>query len=91
MAEWTGRTAHLARHGVTVEQVEEALNDAYRLVFDPDPKSASGASVRTVGYSRSAGTVLCVVTVTAGGITYGATAFRANTTYQRMYKETRDG
>lgn len=91
MAEWTGRTAHLARHGVTVEQVEEALSDAYRLVFDPDPKSVSGASVRTVGYSRSAGAVLCVITVTGDDATYGATAFKANTTYQRMYKETRDG
>lgn len=91
MAEWANRETHLARHGVTVEQVEEALSDAYRMVLDPDPTSESGASVRTVGYSRSAGAVLCVITVTLGGVTYGATAFRANTIYRRMYKEAHDG
>lgn len=87
MAEWTNGEAHLTRHGVTADQAEEALSDAYRVVFDPDPKSASGLSARTLGYSRSAGAVLCVITVTVGGVEYGATAFRANTTYQRIYQE----
>src|SRR2546422_11734904 len=87
MALWMGRDDHLARHKVgetpiTVEQAEEALNDANRVVFDPDPAQKSGGrGVRTVGYSRSAGAVLCVITVTEHGITYGATAFQANLTY----------
>ncbi len=87
MAVWIHRQAHLAPHGVTVEQAEEALLDPDRVVFDPDPKSKSGRSVRTIGYSRSAGAGLCVITVTEGGLTYGATAFKANTTYQRIYRE----
>jgi hypothetical protein len=37
MAVWMDRDDHLARHGVTVEQAEEALNDANRVVLDPRP------------------------------------------------------
>lgn len=93
MVDWTHGANHIAaRHeGVTVEQAEEALNDADRVVFDPDPKGVSGKSVRTIGYSRSAKTVLCVITVTEGGVTYGATAFKANATYRRIYKEASNG
>jgi hypothetical protein len=93
MAVWMDRDDHLAQHKVgqnpiTVEQAEEALNDPNRVVFDPDPaQRPGGRGVRTVGYSRSAGTVLCVITVTEHGITYGATAFKANATYQRIYRE----
>jgi uncharacterized DUF497 family protein len=88
MAVWMDRDDHLARHGVTVEQAEEALNDANRVVLDPDPAAGPGGrGLRTVGYSRSVGAVLCVITVTEHGITYGATAFKANTTYQRIYRE----
>jgi uncharacterized DUF497 family protein len=86
------KDAHLARHGVTVEQADEALSDAGRVVLDPDPAATPGGrGVRTVGYSRSAGAVLCVITVTEKGITYGATAFKANTTYQGIYREANDG
>lgn len=93
MALWMDRDDHLAQHKVgqnpiTVEQAEEALNDPNCVVFDPDPaQRPGGRGVRTVGYSRSAGAVLSVITVTEHGITYGATAFKANTTYQRIYRE----
>lgn len=86
MAVWMHRDDHLAQHQVgqnpiTVEQAEEALNDPNRLVFDPDPaRTPGGRGVRTVGYSGNAGAVLCVISVTQHGITYGATAFKANAT-----------
>jgi uncharacterized DUF497 family protein len=92
MALWMDRDDHLARHGVTIEQAEEALLDPGCVVLDPDPAARPGGrGVRTVGYSRSAAGVLCVITVTEGGITYGATAFRANITYQRIYREANNG
>ncbi|WP_375487144.1 transposase [uncultured Mycobacterium sp.] len=95
MVIWTNRRDHLARLGVTVEQAEESLNDADRVVFNPDPASQSGKSVRTIGYSRQARAVLCVVTVTVSGVkygvTYGATAFKANPKYQLIYKEAGNG
>jgi hypothetical protein len=88
MAIWLDRQAHLARHRITTDQAEEALADPQRVVLDPDPAAKPGGrGVRTVGYSRSAAAVLCVITVTDHGITYGATAFIANATYQRIYRE----
>jgi uncharacterized DUF497 family protein len=88
MAVWMDRQDHLARHGITADQAEEALDDADRVVLDPDPAGRPGGrGVRTVGFSRSAEAVLCVFTVTEHGITYGATAFIANATYQRIYRE----
>jgi hypothetical protein len=44
-----------ARHGITVEQANEALADPDALVFDPDYASQSGRSVRTIGWSVSHG------------------------------------
>ncbi|MEN2737836.1 hypothetical protein ABCS02_08605 [Microbacterium sp. X-17] len=51
--DWSEREAHMEeRHGVTVEQAEEALADPRRIVFEPDYASRSGRSVRVIGYSR---------------------------------------
>jgi hypothetical protein len=44
MAAWTYRREHLARHGVTVEQAEEALLDPGCVVLDPDPAARPGRS-----------------------------------------------
>jgi Ribbon-helix-helix protein, copG family len=87
MALWMDRDGHFARHKVgetpiTVEQAEKALNDANRIVFDPDPaQKPGGRVVRTVGYSRSAGAVLCVITVTASTASRTARPHSRQTTH----------
>lgn len=87
MAKWVeDRHEHLARHEVTVEQAEEALNDPERVTLDPDPASHNGRGIRVIGYSPTAGAVLCVLTVVHEGTLYGSTAFRANNTYRRIYQ-----
>ncbi|WVX89709.1 BrnT-like toxin [Mycobacterium phage Feyre] len=89
MAKWThGQVAHLReRHDLSVAEAEEALHDPSRVTMVPDPASRSGRGIRVVGYSRSAGTVLCVLIVEHEGVMYGATAFPANATYRRIYQE----
>jgi uncharacterized DUF497 family protein len=69
---WSHRGGYMAeRHGVSVEQANEALADPDALVFDPDYASQSGRSVRTIGWSSSAGRLLTVITVTEDDVTYG--------------------
>ena len=53
----------------------------------PDPSSKSGRSVRTIGYSPTAGVLLNVFNVSEGGITYGVNGWRSNTTDIKRYKE----
>jgi hypothetical protein len=56
------------------------------VTFDPDYASQSGRSVRTIGWSDSAGFLITVITVRdAGGDLWGATAFRANSIDERHY------
>ena len=69
------RGEHLARHGVTIAQAEEAFYDDNAVVINPDYASKSGKGVRTIGYSNSYGDILTVLTVLHEGRTYGATAF----------------
>lgn len=56
-------------------------------MFDPDYDSKSGASVRTVGYSRKAEEVLTVITTTQDGITHGVNAWPANSRDRRYYSK----
>jgi uncharacterized DUF497 family protein len=74
------------RHGVTAEQANEALADPDALVFDPDYASQSGRSVRTIGWSSSAGRLLTVITVTEDDVTYGVNAWPANDIDARHYR-----
>lgn len=80
----TDREEHLAAHKVTIAEAEEALSDPDRVVFDPDYKSKSGRSIRTVGFSRSFGDLLAVFTVPFEGDVYGLTAYRADTVRDRI-------
>jgi len=52
-------------------------------VFDPDYASQSGRSVRTIGWSLSAGHL---VTVAEGGVVYGVNAWPANDADARHYR-----
>lgn len=82
------REEHLARHGVNIRQAEEALNDPDAVIINPDYASKSGLGIRTIGYSRSYGDLLSVLTwVDSQGVTNGATAFRAKGKDRRYYEE----
>jgi uncharacterized DUF497 family protein len=86
--DWSHRGDYMAeRHGVTVEQADEALADPDALVFDPDYASQSGRSVRTIGWSGSAGRLLTVITVTEDDVTYGVNGWPANDIDARHYRD----
>jgi hypothetical protein len=72
---------------VTPEQADEALDDPNAVTFDPDYNSKSGDSIRTIGYSTSAGAVLSVITVEDDGIVYGASAWRSNSRDRQYYQK----
>jgi hypothetical protein len=89
-ANWWQRGGYIvARHGVNSRCADEALDDPDALVYDPDPASKSGRSIRTIGYSVSAVAVLTVITVEDKGVLYGVNAWRSNETEQRRYREER--
>lgn len=75
------------RHGVEVGWANEALGDPEALRIDPDPSSKSGRSVRTIGYSPTAGCLLTVITVTEGDATYGVNGWQSNDTDIKRYGE----
>ncbi len=80
---WTG-------HHVSVAEANEALADIDAQLFDPDPKSKSGASARVLGYSRTAEAVLVVILVhreDKPDAWWGANGWRANSTDRRIYRE----
>lgn len=80
----------LQRHGLTVEEANEAIFDAQALLFDPDPKSRSGASARLLGYSASREQILVVILVRRSdrlGSWWGATAWPANPSDAGIYRE----
>lgn len=73
---------------MTEEIATEALLDTDARVYDPDPKSTSGISVRVIGYSRTARTVITVIVVpNEDGGWWGANAWPSNGTERRLYAE----
>ena len=56
-------------------------------MFDPDPTSKSGRSVRVIGYSHSRRAVLSIVLVhrNEGGY-YGANGWESNSSDRRRYE-----
>lgn len=73
------------RHAITVAMANEALTDPDRLAFSPDWASKSGASDRTIGFSRTAGDVLDVITVEEDGVVYGVNGWKSNATSKAKY------
>ena len=57
---------------------DEAYTDEARVVFDPDYASKTGRSVRTIGYSPTAGFIITVITVVEEGHLWGVNAWKAN-------------
>jgi uncharacterized DUF497 family protein len=65
---WKHRAAYMAeRHGVLPEEADEAVRDVDALWFNPDAKSRSGDSVRVIGYSHTARSVLPAILVRKEG------------------------
>lgn len=86
--DWSRRGEYLQqRHGISVEQANEALADLSALVFDPDYASLSGHSVRTIGWSDGAGRLLTVITVREDEVTYGVNGWPANDIDTRHYRD----
>ncbi len=77
----------LARHGIHPDWADEALSDPDAVVLDPDPASKSGQSVRTIGWSASAGALVTVITVTHEGTLYGVNGWESNSSDRRVYRE----
>jgi hypothetical protein len=86
--DWTYRADYVRdRHGVEVAWANEPLQDPGALRIVPDPASRSGRSIRTIGYSPSAGCLLTVITVTEGDVIYGVNSWRSNVIDIRRYRE----
>lgn len=89
--DWSHGEPHMwTEHGITTEQASGALADPDALVFDPDPTSRSGKSIRILGYSPTAQVVLTIILVRREdepGRWWGANGWRANTTDRRTYDE----
>jgi hypothetical protein len=88
--DWSRCEAHIwERHRLLADWAIEALADPLAIVWDPDPASTSGQSIRVVGQSVGAGCLLVVVLVRTGDRLVAASAWRANATYRRHYLQGR--
>lgn len=85
--DWSKRGDYIAKHGITPEQADEALNDANAVIFDPDYNTKSGRQVRTLGYSPSAQAVLSVITLDKGDVVWGVNAWQSNSRDRRYYRQ----
>ena len=75
------------RHGVSVEEANEALEDEYRLALIPDPASKSGKSIRTIGRAASTGRLVTVITLEDEGVIYGVNGWPSNDVDTRKYED----
>jgi uncharacterized DUF497 family protein len=88
VADWAHRGDYIvAKHDVTPEQANEALDDPNAVIFDPDYNTNSGKSLRTIGYSPSKREVLTVITLKLPSIVYGASAWKSNSRDRRYYQQ----
>lgn len=76
----------MARHGVSVAQASEALNDPDAVVFDPDYASQSGSKYPHDRVVCWYGRILSVITVVEDGVVYGVNGWTANSTDVAFYK-----
>ena len=84
--DWTFAEEHMwSSHMVVLPWAIEAVRDKRSVVFEPDPASHSGTSMRVLGFSPSAGRVLAVIIVRYEGRLLAASAWSANATQTRHY------
>lgn len=92
--DWSYRGQYVwERHLVSVLWMTEALNDPDALEIDPDPSSKSGRSVRTIGFSVTAGFLVTVMTLRDGGSVYGVNGWKSNEidTYRYRQESSHEG
>ncbi|GAA4730851.1 hypothetical protein GCM10023216_23420 [Isoptericola chiayiensis] len=94
LPDWRHRSEHIRtrtdRYGPGEQNIEpawanEAYADPYAVEFRPDFASTSGQSVRTIGWSDTAGFLITVITVEDSENLWGATAWKSDTGDQRRY------
>ena len=85
--DWSKRGDYIAKHGVTPEQANEALDDANAIIFSPDYNTKTGDQIRTLGYSPSARDVLTVITLDRDTVVWGVNAWRSNSRDRRYYRQ----
>ena len=87
-ADWSHRGDYIVKkHDVVPPEANEALLDPERIVIDPDYNSASGRSVRIIGFSKTADDLITVIVLTDEGVTYGVNAWRSNARDRRIYQK----
>lgn len=87
-ADWSHRGDYIVqRHDVVPAEANEALLDPERMVIEPDYNSASGRSVRIIGYSTTADDLITVIVLIDDGVTYGVNAWRSNARDRQIYRE----
>ena len=85
--DWRHRGEYISKHGLKPDLAYEANADPNRLVIDPDPASVSGRTVRIIGWSTTIQTLITVIVLPDGGITWGVNAWPSNSTDQRRYRQ----
>ncbi len=92
--DWANGAAHMrAKHGVTVAEAQEVIEDPRAILLYPDPRSRSGGSGRVLGHSPTAGAVLVIIVVPKEDDSdewWGASGWPANPSEARLYWETDD-
>ncbi|GAC1611366.1 MAG: hypothetical protein NVS3B26_23750 [Mycobacteriales bacterium] len=86
--DWSHRGAYMERrHGITPDVANDALGDANRVVIDPDYNSTSGRSVRIIGFSTIADSLIAVIVLEDEGDEYGVNGWVANEKDRRLYRK----
>jgi hypothetical protein len=86
--DWSKRGEYMqSRHGITAQVANDALGDANRVVIDPDYNSASGRSVRIIGFSLVAEEIITLIVLEDDGVEYGVNGWVANEKDRRLYNE----
>ncbi|MGI9136560.1 MAG: transposase [Candidatus Nanopelagicales bacterium] len=86
--DWSFRGQYmLLRHWVTPSIANDALADPDRVVINSDYSSVSGRSMRVIGFSRIAESLITVIVLIEGDVAYGVNGWQANERDQRIYLE----
>lgn len=92
--DWSARSDYIwRRHAVRADWADEAVNEGHAVWLRPDPASESGLTVRVIGYSPGAGSVMTVILLDSAadpadlpdGDWWGAHAWRANDRDRNFY------
>jgi hypothetical protein len=70
---------------IKIAWANEAYYDKNAVVQDPDVSSKSGRSIRTIGFSPSAGFPVSVITIKDEGVVIGVNAWKSNKTDANKY------